>query len=105
VSLGRSTKTTWDLNWTHQLLIYADDVNLLGGNICTIKKPTETLSDTSKKCGPEINAEKTKYMQLFRHQNAGQNHDIKTANRSSENVEKFKYLGTTVTNQSDSGGN
>jgi hypothetical protein len=30
------------------------------------------------------------------HQNTGQNHDIKIANRSSENVEQFKYLGTTV---------
>jgi hypothetical protein len=29
----------------------------------------------------------------------GQNRDIKIANRSSENVLQFKYLGTTVTNQ------
>jgi hypothetical protein len=32
-------------------------------------------------------------------QNAGQNHDIKRANRSFENVAQFKYLGATVTNQ------
>jgi hypothetical protein len=38
-------------------------------------------------------------MLLPRHQNTGQNHDIKTANRSSKNVAQFKYLGTTVTNQ------
>jgi hypothetical protein len=30
--LGGSRKTRWDLNGTHQLLIYADDVNLLGDN-------------------------------------------------------------------------
>jgi hypothetical protein len=36
------------LNGTHHLLVYADDVNLLGGNIETIKTNTETLIDTSK---------------------------------------------------------
>jgi ribosomal protein S2 len=38
-------------------------------------------------------------MLLSRHQNAGQNHDIKTADRCSDNVTKFRYLGTTITNQ------
>jgi hypothetical protein len=38
-------------------------------------------------------------MLLSRHKNAGQNRDIKTANRSFENVSQFKYLETTVTNQ------
>jgi hypothetical protein len=37
-------------------------------------------------------------MLLSRHQNAGQNWDIKIANRSFENVLQFKYLGMTVTN-------
>jgi hypothetical protein len=40
----------------------------------------------------------TKYTLLSRHQNAGQNRDIKTANRSFENVSRFNYLETTVTN-------
>jgi hypothetical protein len=78
---------------------YADDVNLLGDNIDTIKKNSETLIDASKEVGLEINVEKTKCMLLSRHQNVDQNRDIKTANRSFENVSQFKYLGTTVTNQ------
>jgi hypothetical protein len=38
-------------------------------------------------------------MMLYHHQNARKNHDIKTANRSFENVAQFKYLGMTSTNQ------
>jgi hypothetical protein len=39
------------LNGAHQLLVYADDLNLLGDDIDTIKKNTETLTDASKEVG------------------------------------------------------
>jgi hypothetical protein len=81
------------LNGTHQLLAYADDVNLLGDNIDTVKKNTDILIDAIKEVGLEINVEKGKYMLLSRHQNVGQNRDINIANRSFENVSQFKYLG------------
>jgi hypothetical protein len=74
-------------------------VNLLGDNLDTIKKNTETLIDARKEVGLETNVEKTKHMLLFRHQNTGQNRDIRIANRSFENLSQFKYLGTTVPNQ------
>jgi hypothetical protein len=74
-------------------------VNLLANNLNTIKRNAVTVIDSSREVGLEINAEKTKYMLLSRHQNVGQNLDIKITNRSFENVSQLRYLETTVTNQ------
>jgi hypothetical protein len=49
--------------------------------------------------GLEVKTEKTKYMSLSRHRNAGQNCDIKIGNSSFENVAQFRYLGKTITNE------
>jgi hypothetical protein len=38
-------------------------------------------------------------MLLSLQQNGGQNHDIKIGNRCFGNVEQFRYIGTTITNQ------
>jgi hypothetical protein len=56
------------LNGTYQLLVYADDVNLLEDNTDNMKKNTETLTDASTEAGLETNVEK--YMLLAHHQNA-----------------------------------
>jgi hypothetical protein len=87
------------LNRTHQLLVYADDVNVLGDNIDTMNKNTDILYEASKEVGLEVNAEKTRYVLLSHHQNAKQNRHIKIANRLFENVAQFKCLGMIVTNQ------
>jgi hypothetical protein len=66
---------------------YADDVNLLGDNIDTIKKNMESLIDAIKEeVSLEIKVEKTKYMLVSRHQNVDRNRDIKIGHRSFENV-------------------
>jgi hypothetical protein len=54
------------LNRTHQLLAYADDVNIVEENIDTTKKNTEALLDSSKEVGLEVNPEKSKYMLMSR---------------------------------------
>jgi hypothetical protein len=50
-----------ELNVSHQLLVYADDINLLDDSINTIKENKGILLEASRYIGLEINAEKTKY--------------------------------------------
>jgi hypothetical protein len=49
------------LNGTHQLLVYAADVNILGASMHTIKKNIDTLLVANKENKLEVNADKTKY--------------------------------------------
>jgi hypothetical protein len=103
----QANKEGLKLSGTHQLLVYADDVNILGGSIhtrwfkydwdylcvnksqfvpvifeppCTIRKNTEALVTASKEIGLEANAEKTNYMKMSRDQNAGHNSNRQTDN-------------------------
>ena len=87
------------LNGTHQLLAYTDDVNILGGSIHTLKQNAEALVTATREIGLEVSADKTKYMVMSRDQNAGRIRSVRMVNSTFERVEKFKYLGTTLTNQ------
>jgi GTP-dependent phosphoenolpyruvate carboxykinase len=87
------------LNGTHQLLAYADDVNILGGSVHTVKKNAEVLVAATKEIGLEENAHKNKYITVSRDQNAGRIRSMKMDSNPIERVEEFKYLGTTLTNQ------
>jgi len=88
----RVSQDGFKLNGTHQLLVYADDVNILEGSVHTVKENAEALIVASKETGLEVNACKTKNMVMSRDQNAGQIHSMKT-DISFQIVEEFKYLG------------
>jgi len=62
------------LNGTHQLLAYADDINILGGSIHTLKRNAEDLVAATRELGLEVSADNTKYMVMSRDQNTGQIH-------------------------------
>ena len=59
------------LNGTHLLVVSADDINIMGRSIHTIKKNTDTLVVASKETGLELNTDKTLYMVMSQDQNAG----------------------------------
>jgi hypothetical protein len=73
------------LEGTHQFPVYADAISKLGGSVHTIKINRLVAA------GLEINAGKTKYMVMSRVQNARQNYNITTHNKTSERSEHLKY--------------
>jgi hypothetical protein len=62
----QENKVGLKLNGTHQLLVYADDFNLLGVNLDTVKNNTENLIDAIKEVCLETKVQKTKHMLLSR---------------------------------------
>ena len=78
-----------ELNGTHQLLAYADDVNILGGGIHTLKENSEALVAATREIGLEVSAGKTKYTVMSQDQNAGRNHSVRIYNSTFERVKSL----------------
>ena len=80
------------LNGTHQLLDYADDVNILGGSIHTLKENAKALVDATREIGLEVSADKTKYMVMSRDQNTERIHSVRMDNSTFERVGKSLHI-------------
>jgi hypothetical protein len=60
-------------------MAYADDVNILGGSIHTVKENAECLVPVTKEIGLEVNADKTN-TRLFGERTAGLGHTMEVDN-------------------------
>jgi hypothetical protein len=96
----KEKEVSLELNGTHELLVYADDINLLGDSINTIKENAEVFLGANRDVGIEIHTEKMKYVIVSCHQNLGQNQYMRITKESFENVSKLRILRDD-TNQND----
>ena len=85
------------MNGTHQLLAYADDVNLIGDYIGTIERNADLLLNACKDIGLAVNTGKT--VEIGRHRGMIANAHVKIGSNSYEKVKTFKNLGSLSTNQ------
>jgi len=86
------TKISRGISWDIRFCAYADDGNILGGSIHTLKENTEALVAATREIGLEVSADKTKYIVMYRDQNAGRIQNVRIDNSTFERVEEFKYL-------------
>jgi hypothetical protein len=81
-----------ELNGTHQLLVYVDDVNIGRKRVSTINKNVETVLVTSKEDGLEVDTETAKNLFMSRHHDAGQIDSLMIANKSSTKCGKHRNI-------------
>ena len=69
----QESRISLKLNGKYQLLVYADDVNMLGEHLQTVGENAEIFIKASKDIALEVNSEKSKYIITSRYQNTVQN--------------------------------
>jgi hypothetical protein len=87
------------MNGTHQVLTYAEDVNLVGDTIRTIERNADVLLNACKDIGLAVYTGKTQYMEIGRNLRVIANEHIKVGSNSYEKVKIFKYLGSLLRNK------
>jgi hypothetical protein len=89
----QGTNLELNINGTHQVLAYADEVNLISDNI-RVERNADVLLNACKELGLAINTRKMKYMETVCHRGITTNEYIKIGSNSCERVKTFKYLGS-----------
>ena len=85
----QETNLRLDMNDTHRVLAYTDDVNLIGDDIRTIERNADVLLNACKDIGLAVNTGKTKLMEIGRHQGMIENEHIKIGSNCYEKVKIF----------------
>ena len=71
ISRVQANREGLELNGTYRLLVYVDDVIILGGSVHAVKINTGAWVVASEETGLEVNADKNKCKVMSRDQNAG----------------------------------
>ena len=79
------------MNGTHQVLAYADVVNVIRDDIRTIERNSDVLLNDCNDVGLAVNTGKSKYMEIGRNRGMIANEHIKIASNSYKKSENFKY--------------
>ena len=81
-----------------QIIAYADDIVLVTKRRKIMKDMLSEIIEEGKKIGLEINEDKTKIMRIGKKL---ETREIKIGQYNFEEVDKFKYLGVTISSQGD----
>ena len=73
----QETNLGLDMNGTHQVLAYADKVNLIDDDIRTIERNLDVLLNACKDIGLAVNTGKNKYLEIRRHRGMIANEHMK----------------------------
>ncbi|PSN38677.1 hypothetical protein C0J52_08897 [Blattella germanica] len=99
--LSNLDKEGVELNSIHKLLLYADDIVLLGDSEEILKDNMHILRSNTRKLGLEVNVNKTKYKVTHRNASYNENGQLMTNEGNFEEVAEFKYLGALITNRNE----
>lgn len=87
-----------ELNGKHKIVGYADDLAILGQSEREVVKMTEKLEEEGKGVGLRISHEKTEYLHMKRYKDRStKRKDLHVNGITYKGVDKFKYLGCTIT--------